>query len=59
MDFSGDAFGKLFEYYALEMPYGTAKARNGDPYEWIRRRLEDELQERLGPADEEEINGSL
>jgi hypothetical protein len=25
------------------MPYGTAKARDGDPYEWISNRLEQEL----------------
>lgn len=25
----------LFEYYLPDMPYGTAKARTGDPVEWI------------------------
>jgi len=32
------AFTKLFEYFAFEtgeMPYGTAKARDGDPDQWI------------------------
>lgn len=32
------AFDKLFEYFAFEtgeMPYGTAKARTGDPVDWI------------------------
>lgn len=32
------AFEKLFEHFAFEtaeMPYGTAKARTGDPDEWI------------------------
>jgi hypothetical protein len=33
---------KLFEYFAFktrEMPYGTAKARTGDPEIWIMERL--------------------
>ncbi len=38
-DFYGSsAFEKLFEYFAFEigeMPYGTAKARDGMPDEWI------------------------
>ena len=32
------AYEKLFEYFAfesIEMPYGVAKARTGDPNEWI------------------------
>lgn len=28
-------YDKLFEHYMDEMPYGTQKARDGDPYEWI------------------------
>jgi hypothetical protein len=30
-------FDALFSYYTStnEMPYGVAKARTGDPYEWI------------------------
>jgi len=33
-----DQFDYFFDYYFLttsEMPYGVAKARTGDPYEWI------------------------
>lgn len=32
----------LFEYFLStgEMPYGTAKARDGDPYVWIANKLE-------------------
>ena len=32
-----DLFNALFDYYCQsnEMPYGIAKARTGDPYEWI------------------------
>lgn len=38
-DFSslrGAAWDKLYEMYFTSMPYGTAKARDGDPAEWIR-----------------------
>jgi len=38
------AYNKLFEYFAFEtgeMPYGTAKARDGMPDEWILGTLED------------------
>ena len=38
------AYVKLFEYFAFEtgeMPYGTAKARDGDPDTWILDTLED------------------
>lgn len=33
---------KLFDFFCDtdQMPYGTAKARDGDPYEWIQERLE-------------------
>jgi hypothetical protein len=32
----------LFEYYCAtgEMPYGTMKARTGDPFNWISDRLD-------------------
>lgn len=35
-------FEKLFEYYCNqnEIPYGVAKARTGDPYDWILNRVE-------------------
>jgi hypothetical protein len=35
----------LYDYYSDngEMPYGTMKARTGDPYNWISDRLADEL----------------
>lgn len=42
--YSDDKFyGKLFDYYQAEMPYGTQKARDGDPAEWIYERLADEF----------------
>ena len=31
----------LFGYYQDEMPYGTQKARDGDPTEWLENRLSD------------------
>ena len=41
--YSSKCFDKLYEYFAFEsceMPYGTAKARDGDPEEWILEYLE-------------------
>lgn len=36
---------KLFEHFASngEMPYGTIKARDGDPYHWIADRMAQEF----------------
>lgn len=40
-DIVEDNFEELFEYYMStnQMPYGTAKARTGDPFTWIQHRL--------------------
>jgi hypothetical protein len=41
--YDSPAFEKLYEYFVAvvcEMPYGTAKARTGDPCEWILDKLE-------------------
>ena len=41
--YGSEAYGKLYEYFAFEtceMPYGTAKARDGDPDYWILEYLE-------------------
>ena len=38
-----EAYNKLYEYLAFEaclMPYGVAKARTGDPDEWILNHVE-------------------
>lgn len=32
-----------YEYYLPGMPYGTAKARDGDPDEWICQKLDEDL----------------
>ena len=36
---TGELYTKLYNYFVGEMPYGTAKARTGDPDEWIINRL--------------------
>lgn len=43
-DLSENTYDKIFNWYAFilcEMPIGIAKARDGDPYEWIREKLHD------------------
>ena len=44
-DLDNDLYDALFDYYidTGEMPYGTAKARDGDPYEWVAQNLESHL----------------
>ena len=34
-------YEELYEYFLSDMPYGTQKARDGDPVEWITMRLDD------------------
>jgi len=34
-DFTDRQFEKLFVIYEMDMPYGTRKARTGDPYNFI------------------------
>ena len=33
-------YDELYEYFLEDMPYGTQKARDGDPVEWITMRLD-------------------
>jgi len=44
-ELSDALYNDLFDYYSDngEMPYGTQKARDGDPYEWISDRLAQEI----------------
>ena len=42
-DLSDHLYDALFDYYHEDMPYGVAKARTGDPYEWISDRLHRDL----------------
>jgi hypothetical protein len=51
-----DLYDALFDYYcdSGEMPYGTQKARDGDPVEWISQHLESYLNgvnETVDPAN--------
>ena len=42
IEYGGDAFSDLFEYYSSDpdgMPYGVQKARTGMPDEWIYEKL--------------------
>ena len=34
-DLSPAAYQYLYDYHVEDMPYGTAKARTGDPDEWL------------------------
>ena len=44
-DLDSDLYEALYDYYADagEMPYGVAKARDGDPYQWVSDHFADEL----------------
>lgn len=39
LDMDSQLYMDLFGYYQEEMPYGTQKARDGDPQEWLENRL--------------------
>ena len=41
LDPDSQLYMDLFGYYQDEMPYGTQKARDGDPTEWLEMRLSD------------------
>ena len=41
MELGGELYQDLFDYYSDEMPYGTMKARDGDPMDWILTKLDD------------------
>lgn len=45
LDNNNKLYDKLFQYYMDngEMPYGTAKARTGDPIEWIYNKVKKDL----------------
>jgi hypothetical protein len=40
---SDPLYDALYDYYFDDMPYGTKKARDGDPYEWISDRFADDI----------------
>jgi hypothetical protein len=45
-DLDSDLYDALYDYYSDngEIPYGVAKARDGDPYQWVSNRFADEMQ---------------
>ena len=69
----GPLYEELFDHYCNngEMPYGVAKARDGDPVQWIANQLERDLGQGLNEAgddykefdssfdDEEELDEAL
>jgi hypothetical protein len=42
-DMSDDLYDALYDYYFDDMPYGTKKARTGDPHEWISDRFAQDI----------------
>jgi hypothetical protein len=38
-EMADDLYHALYDYYFDDMPYGTKKARDGDPYEWVADRF--------------------
>ncbi len=51
-DMDEDLYHALFDYYAMhgEMPYGTMKARDGDPYEWVTQRFDRDVNDYVTEA---------
>ena len=39
IEYGGECFDELMDYFADEMPYGVMKARTGMPDEWIHEKL--------------------
>ena len=39
IEYGGEGFDELMDYFADEMPYGVMKARTGMPDEWIYDKL--------------------
>jgi hypothetical protein len=42
-DMSDALYDALYDYYFDDMPYGTKKARDGDPHEWISDRFAQDI----------------
>jgi hypothetical protein len=42
-ELSSHLYDVLYDYYFDDMPYGTKKARDGDPYEWIGDRFASDI----------------
>lgn len=54
LDMDGDLYDRLYAFYTSHergedaMPYGTAKARDGDPYLWIEMQLRRDIEYDIG-----------
>ena len=58
----GDAlYDALFDYYLTtgEMPYGTMKARDGDPYEWVTQQLDRDISYDSGLTEDSSANSEI
>lgn len=49
-ELSDDLYHALYDYYSDhgEMPYGVAKGRDGDPYEWVHMRFDQDVHDYTG-----------
>jgi hypothetical protein len=49
-ELSDDLYHALYDYYSDhgEMPYGVQKARDGDPYEWVHMRFDQDVHDYTG-----------
>ena len=49
-ELSDDLYHALYDYYSDhgEMPYGTMKGRDGDPYEWVHMRFDQDVHDYAG-----------
>ncbi len=49
-ELSDDLYHALYDYYSDhgEMPYGTMKGRDGDPYEWVTMRFDQDVHDYAG-----------
>lgn len=39
-DMEHETWELLYNHFSNEMPYGTQKARTGDPYQWIANKMD-------------------
>ena len=54
-ELSTDLYHALFDYYSDhgEMPYGTMKGRDGDPYEWVTMRFDQDVHDYTDGDDQD------
>jgi len=58
----GDAlYDALYDHYSStgEMPYGTMKARDGDPYEWVSQQLDRDISYDTGLTEGSGVNSDI